>query len=273
MYSSYLLLNPASIPAFLNTIGEINLLLAVKTSPAFPSCVLIGSALKLFKKQYLMKTNRCTTAECHRETVNMCHHQVLIAKLKKNKDWELWQGNMVAIEVQLPQDNTPSREEFPRTARAGACARTGVHNSVPACPPTAHPHSCCTLLIQQKILPHMGGNTASSTSGLRSTPPAGPEPLRSGNMGANLCPGEDTSPRGSSSVLQPPAWLHPPEQGPSHQPRKFLQRTIPFAAHSKITPDTLWSLSLRIKLNKMVSPSASHRKAKQRARLNFPPFS
>lgn len=35
MYSSYLLLNPASIAAFLNKIGEINLLLAVRTSASF----------------------------------------------------------------------------------------------------------------------------------------------------------------------------------------------------------------------------------------------
>lgn len=50
-----------------------------------PKSVLIGSPLKLFKKQYLMKTNRCITAECHCKIVNGCHHQVLIAKLKKKK--------------------------------------------------------------------------------------------------------------------------------------------------------------------------------------------
>lgn len=99
---------------------------------------------------------------------------------------------MVAIEVQLPQANTPSREGFPRTAPAGACARAGCTLQPPN--PTAHPHSCCraallTLLIQQKILPNIVGNLVSFMSGFKSTPPAPPEPLRSGDLGETCAQG------------------------------------------------------------------------------------
>lgn len=62
-----------------------------------PKCVLIGSPLKLFEKQYLMKTNRCITAEYHRKTVNMCHHQVLIAKLKKKSQIESYDREILLL--------------------------------------------------------------------------------------------------------------------------------------------------------------------------------
>lgn len=168
-----------------------------------------------------------------------------------------------------------SREEFPRTARAGACARAGVHSSAPQLPLPLLPSHCSPSQLLQNAdstenPSKYRGNTASLTSGFKSTPPAAWCDLSPEEWG---CGDEDTSPCGSSSVLQPPAEIHPPEQVPSHQPRKILQRIIPLAAHSKIAPYTSWSLFLRIKLNKMVSPSASHRKAKQRACLNFLPFS
>lgn len=73
---------------FLNKHGEINLLLAESTSAWFP--ILTGQPPELFKqtkkkkKWYLMKTNRCITAECHHKATDVCHHQVLIAELKTN---------------------------------------------------------------------------------------------------------------------------------------------------------------------------------------------
>lgn len=126
-----------------------------------PKRVLIGSRLKLFKKQYLMKTNRCITAECHCKIVNMCHHPVLIAKLKKNnKNQELWQGNTVAIEVQLWQPQSSQQGGAPTHSASGrpcqalrarsptqlppvGWAHPPAHPAASSRPPPAQPHHDC----------------------------------------------------------------------------------------------------------------------------------
>lgn len=145
---------------FSNKLGGINLLLAKRTSARFfhLKYTLIGSALQLFKQQYVMKTNRCITVRCHCKIVHVCHQQVLIGKLKKTITFELWQGNQVAIEVQLPQPQSsqqrgaplhgPSRCPWARThtqlPHVGCSySPTPTHPTACSCPLIAHPHHHC----------------------------------------------------------------------------------------------------------------------------------
>lgn len=89
-----------------------------------PKCVLIGSQLKLFKKQYLMKTNRCITAEYHRKTVNMYHHQVLIAKLKKKTQLRVMTGKYCCYRSPASTNTIfpAERSSYAQTGRAPVSA-------------------------------------------------------------------------------------------------------------------------------------------------------
>lgn len=96
-----------------------------------PNCVLIGSALKLFKNQYLMKTNRCTTAERHWETVNMCHHQVLIAKLKKKQRLRVMTGKYGCYRSPASTSQHSQQRGVPTHSPSRCLCQNWVHTSAP----------------------------------------------------------------------------------------------------------------------------------------------
>ena len=164
MYSSYLLFNPASIPGLFKQAWRNKFALGWESlcQVFHPKRVLIGSPLKLFKKQYLMKTNRCTTAECHCKIVNMCHHQVLIAKLKKSKPTLRVMTGKYGCYRSPASTNTifpAERSSYAQRERASVSASTCTlthaaptpglvsapfpAHAAPTCSPIAHEHHSC----------------------------------------------------------------------------------------------------------------------------------
>lgn len=157
MYSSYLLFNPASIPDFFKQAWRNKFAFGSEDlcQVFHPKCVLIGSLLKLSKRRYLMKTNRCKTAECHCEIVNVSSPRSN-SKTKKKKS-RVMTGKDGCYRSPVSQTKSSEKRGAPthRPSRhpcqhLRSCSPTQLphvdwshlpsHPMVPSCPPKGHPH-------------------------------------------------------------------------------------------------------------------------------------